>query len=132
MNTEQVVEMIDAITAGRPWGTEIGGLTVGSNSELFGLAGYVDITEPQQAREIAGALVAWANRKEGAKVGFSEELAVTDPTWREEWYRRNVNNMNSETRQRHIHDLKGILTRETLTEVEQTDTKRAIEILETA
>lgn len=73
MNAEQVCEMIDAITEGRNFTlhptespmTEIN--FEGDEISVFPPAheGYFDITETRTAREIAGALVAWANRKDG-------------------------------------------------------------------
>jgi hypothetical protein len=90
LNTDEVVEMIDAITEGRPFtiGLEPEGDADGMSIE-FGEA-YVTFYDsfdfsaqfdnPRTAREIAGALVAWANRKEsisnahgGLKLGLSKE-----------------------------------------------------------
>jgi hypothetical protein len=95
------------------------------------------INNPRTAREIAGALVAWANRKEGdplsrtiqrrtvqAIVGddWNEEVNTADEVtglmnWqdvksdnhpREEWYRRNVGQMSQETKDRNLKDLMAI------------------------
>lgn len=74
MNTEEVVAMIDAITEGKntkiKWdGAALtGDLSIDSrvDSIRFAIKGDAfDIAHPRIAREIAGALVAWANRKEG-------------------------------------------------------------------
>ncbi|MFG2268080.1 hypothetical protein [Streptomyces sp. NPDC048720] len=69
MNTEEVCEMIDAITAGETFVNNWVGETEGRFNLAIGDEGFaVHATEfgcndPRTAREIAGALVAWANRK---------------------------------------------------------------------
>jgi hypothetical protein len=68
MNTEQVVEMIDAITEGKPYALKGNELTVvfGPEEIAFMVKGkQVFFEDPRIAREIAGGLIAWANRKEG-------------------------------------------------------------------
>jgi hypothetical protein len=78
MNTEEVVEMIDAITEGKVYATSFEGRSLsgkhdGQMTIAVGNSGFgfkigrelFDVTDPRTAREIAGALVAWANRKDG-------------------------------------------------------------------
>lgn len=74
MNTQEVIEMIDAITEGRR--TKIGweGANLSDNLQVtatketlsFSIVDQLfESDDPRTAREIAGALVAWANRKQG-------------------------------------------------------------------
>lgn len=110
MDTNEVVEMIDAITEGKYYAhgfsTNRDTITieVGTNAENeaneFWFSSFTPganflakIDDPRTAREIAGALVAWANRKEGlagaderAKAKFNalnvtgaEQCSATDP-----------------------------------------------------
>ena len=75
MNTEQVVEMIDAISEGRNYRLDVN--TTQTSDEMYvgfdsgaivfhgvGMSFLSTVTDPRTAREIAGALVAWANRKD--------------------------------------------------------------------
>lgn len=75
MNTNEVVEMIDAITGGENYDLEIMGDKETGVAEIRFTESrfYIKLTEgwgtehnnPRTAREIAAALVAWANRKDG-------------------------------------------------------------------
>jgi hypothetical protein len=71
MNTEQVCKMIDTIVEGRPYLQSWEGsaatsdivMDVRKSSIRFSIEGQTfDVAHPRTAREIAGALVAWANR----------------------------------------------------------------------
>jgi len=101
MNTEQVVAMIDAITEGKKyttdWETAQDGLeddlrieVSGNSFNLIGLdRRFVHvIRDPRAAREIAGALVAWANRKEGDPLSRTIQRrtvqAIVGDAWNEE------------------------------------------------
>lgn len=81
MDAKNVCEMIDTITEGKPYSLEVegvGGSVCGGDDLRFSmtpdcvtvmssdLITTCEITSPRQAREIAAALVAWANHKEGA------------------------------------------------------------------
>lgn len=78
---------------------------------------YVVVNDPRVAREIAGALVAWANRKDpSATAGFppfvlsesSRETHFEEATEsgnREEWYRQNVQRMGYAMKNRNLRDL---------------------------
>lgn len=78
METHEVVEMIDAITEGRNYTLEVKNERHDDDNMSIALSEdevtfhdnfdtYVSIDNPRTAREIAGALVAWANRKEGTE-----------------------------------------------------------------
>lgn len=141
MNTEEVCAMIDAITEGRKYVYENNGGTSRMTVDEDGISFSAEITflieQPRTAREIAGALVAWANRKEGnaneveafrvaaefkPTTSIPEEIvkrqqAVYEPPatnnkvpgcWRADWYRRNVTSMSQETKDRNLKDLRGI------------------------
>jgi hypothetical protein len=76
VNTEEVCKMIDDITEGKPFSRQnLNGeqVNIASQGDGFALAGT--LTNPRTAREIAGALVAWANRKEGVINNF-ESITV--------------------------------------------------------
>ena len=154
MNTDQVVEMIDAITNGSRYVLPIaedetgrGKLKMRTNSEevlfytegLTSFAGQVD--DPRTAREIAGALVAWANRKEGKsnahgglKLGLSE---VTGPSTADviklmsgrdtkaDWFTRNVDNMSVETLCRNFDDLMYITKMKAISDTDRADANSA-------
>ena len=141
MNTEEVVAMIDAITEGRYYAHSFEttpnsntiSIEVGTNnpevdSEFWfstfdeGVQFLAKINDPRVAREIAGALVAWANKQEGVRSAKPREISesewqssgtlrrkVRNGCWREDWYRRNVGNMSQETKDRNLRDLKGML-----------------------
>lgn len=156
LNTEQVVEMIDAITEGRH--TKIGwegaaltddlSLDFRKDSVRFTIRGEVfDVAHSRTAREIAGALVAWANRKEGSDIdlasvvklfgdGTVEFPSVND--WahiksgrdtRENWYRRNVGRMTRETLERNMKDLREIKQTMSPSSEEWYDAQKAIDVL---
>lgn len=94
MNTEEVVAMIDAITEGKDYvlrpkviegyqGIAIG---VSDDSVLFSTEGDplgTRIEDPRTAREIAGALVAWANRKEGNTNTVASRAIIGQLRWAE-------------------------------------------------
>lgn len=73
MNTNEVVEMIDAISEGKEYRKKWTGVTedeklkFSSDDEsiLLATTGVFEIDNPRTAREIVGAILAWANRKEG-------------------------------------------------------------------
>lgn len=76
MDTNEVVEMIDAITEGKNYTLEIEGDKGTGVAEITFTPSrfYIKLTEgwgtehrnPRTAREIAGALVAWADRQDGS------------------------------------------------------------------
>lgn len=165
MNTEEVCAMIDAITEGKPFTLNIG---TGVNFE-FGPNGVSLIadeigvlarfTDARPSRELAGALIAWANRKDGftpppkndmtelelkniqrdtfathekflsAFATKSDENQVRTWVWREEWHRRNVGRMTPETRDRNLKDLVEIQAELHPNDPQQADLAAAIEIL---
>jgi hypothetical protein len=168
MNTEEVVAMIDDITDGRPsvngWENAVTGpgfilatapqkIVMGDARDAFNFV----ITDERVAREIAGALVAWANRK-GNLVGENERavsklnsLSVVKPkfkvihnpgehanpkvlrsNWRAEWFRRNVGNMSQETKNRNLKDLREIQKTLSGGSLEWDDAQAAIQILRDA
>lgn len=164
MNTEQVVEMIDAISEGKRYTLSIASdddesngkkslaMRMGEGSILFYLRGPVsfagEIDNPRTAREIAGALVAWANRKEG-KIQETKQVEAslilrseaTRPSTADaiklmsgrstktEWYAANVGRMTPETKSRNLRDLREILAEGNVTHTEQADITTAIQIL---
>jgi hypothetical protein len=163
MDAEQVCEMIDTITEGRNYDLEIKGANDTGECRLqfasgsFSLAlleGWAtEIDDPRTAREIAAALIAWANHKDGIvfdQLTAAANLAAmrkspTAPTvedWaeiksgrssREEWYRRNVERMSLETLKRNKEDLKGIRanlpTHSPTRETDWADINKAINII---
>lgn len=163
MDTNEVVEMIDAITEGKYYAhgfsTNRDTITieVGTNAENeaneFWFSSFTPganflakIDDPRTAREIAGALVAWANRKEGFLASHHngsglEGTEVTAPspadyikiqsgrTTREEWYRNNVDRMSQETKDRNLKDLKEIYADHRITKETRDDVQNAIMIL---
>lgn len=83
MNTEQVIEMIDAITEGGEYEKfELNGeqINIAIRDDEFVIAGLSN--DPRTAREIAAALVAWANRKDGMMNG-SVRAILGDIRWSE-------------------------------------------------
>lgn len=91
MNSEQVVAMIDAITEGKYYAhgfetkqdtiTVEVGMANRQNEEEFWFSSFTPganflakIDDPRTAREIAGALIAWANRREGESNGTSRAI----------------------------------------------------------
>ena len=67
MSTQEVVEMIDAITEGKSYENDF----IRVNKHDFCLkfpTGEIVFDQPRGAREIAAALIAWANQKEGTSV----------------------------------------------------------------
>lgn len=90
MNTNEVVAMIDAITEGRSYRLNVE--TTQSSDEMYlgfdsdavifhgvGMSFLATVTDTRTAREIAGALVAWANRKEGKPEQGNNPIA--DSIW---------------------------------------------------
>lgn len=158
MNTDEVVAMIDAITEGKifakRWNLSEGGhFNFASDGEGIALrtSGVTEIQDPRTAREIAGALVAWANKKEGHNEGaaFLGKLAVSIlndggvdfPSvndWahikagrdtRTNWYARNVKRMTLETLKRNKQDLEGTKA-QTPPGPELDDIRRAINVID--
>ena len=173
MNTEEVVAMIDAITEGKPfvhrWESETDSLIFATSPEKAVLSDTgdfcFDLRDPRTAREIAGALVAWANRKDGIQQPKSFE--ATDPNnphpgmyhfafgcrecfpalktmteeslasqlidmkknGRAQWYRRNVDRMSQETKDRNLQDLRGIQAELHPNDVTNIDVEAAMQIL---
>lgn len=172
MNTEEVVAMIDAITDGRTFTLDVNTIE-GEPSiaakftmdevSIYGQGGFATaIDDPRTAREIAGALIAWANRKDGlvswdtAKsvtiygqdlrdairdkrtTSIPEELKhygelggtkrVGNSSYAD-WYRRNVENMTQETKDRNLKDLLGIQEDVSIVSEEHADICAAIDIL---
>lgn len=157
MNTEEVTEMIDAITEGEDYTLSV--TNEGESGDRLNLEftadrltftdcfdSFVDVKNARAAREIAGALIAWASRKDGGLPGgaisdlrdmfsqgnvkrpsHSEE--APQPGSREIWYRQNVGNMTPETKQRNLKDLEGIYNDLHPNSSEAIDTQKAIEIL---
>lgn len=86
MNTEQVVEMIDAISEGRFYelpvrGEEFAGFNLIFNAENGDAAfhAYSSLPtqlDPRTAREIAAALIAWANYRLGVGPGANALHAI--------------------------------------------------------
>lgn len=129
MNTEQVVEMIDAISEGRTYGfmpsvTEASdtlNFTFNKNEiNIFSGEDFAACVEnPRTARELAGALIVWANKQEDATVhpdmavGFMRLMGMNgapgkydrDDCWREKWYRIHAPNMTKETLKVNMRDL---------------------------
>lgn len=182
MNTEEVVAMIDAITEGGYYAhafetkqdtitIEVGGATSVDDNAADGEFWFSSFTpganflakidDPRTAREIAGALVAWANRKEGFTEGKARresfDLLLSDESHRvftgkvterqltvygqlndgkkkvgnssrADWYRRNVENMSQETKDRNLKDLRVIGAAAT-THAERVDIWEAVRIL---
>lgn len=77
MNAEEVVKMLDAITEGKEYvqewesATRSGSIAIDNRGNNLRLVieedgcEIFDISDPRTAREIACALVAWANSKDG-------------------------------------------------------------------
>lgn len=139
MNTEEVVAMIDAITAGKPfvnrWESESDSLIVATSPEKFVMQDTGDfvftLRDPRTAREIAGALVAWANRKDGQLGALpSTDVDQTSSAGsRATWYRRSVGIMSQEAKNRNLKDLTAIQAQMHPNDVEQVDIAAAIQIL---
>lgn len=169
MNTEEVVAMIDAITEGRYYAhgfetkqdiitIEVGreGPHLGNNTDEFWFSSFTPsanflakINDPRTAREIAGALVAWANRQDSNKQDAetmsaivwgsparvaSKEIGMADGETsmresREEWYRRNVHHMTRGTLERNFNDLKEVLDLSPIGSEEALDCQKAMNIL---
>lgn len=87
LNADEVVEMLDAITSGREFSTNwtpMAGeklhILTRDDSFVIGMGNVpniVSLGDPRTAREIAGALVAWANRKESQP--DSGLMEIVDP-----------------------------------------------------
>jgi hypothetical protein len=95
MTTEEVAEMIEAITEGKIYATSfegrsLDGLRDGHMEIAVAPAGFgfkighelFDLVDPNTAREIAAALVAWANRKNGMMKGSARAI-LGDIRWAE-------------------------------------------------
>lgn len=167
MNTDEVCKMIDAITEGKEFTLSVP-VPVGENSltlkfhedeiSIYGAHGFATaIRNLRDIREIAAALVAWANRKDGTidlaamsilgsirwaelKKSAEDDTAPSIHDWaniksgrstREEWYRRNVRHMTPETLKRNMKDLKEIKA-QTPVGPEYDDIQKAIDILHVA
>jgi hypothetical protein len=87
MNTEEVIAMIDAIAEGREYIYENNGGTSRMLVDDDGISFTSQISflieNPRTAREIAGALVAWANRKDGkpwtaSSIALNKSLGLTN------------------------------------------------------
>jgi hypothetical protein len=140
VNTEEVCKMIDDITEGKPFSRQnLNGeqVNIASQGDGFALAGT--LTNPRTAREIAGALVAWANRKDGVTSNrnvqsdlLSEKKEKDVAIWRENWYHRNIRNMTRETMERNMSDLKKIRRSTPFPSDEFDDIQKAIDILHVA
>lgn len=91
MTPEKVCQMIDTIYEGEPYSLEIkgvgGSVCGGDDLRITVTPEYVtvmstdllttcDITDPRQAREIAAALVAWADHKEADAEGATSVAAA--------------------------------------------------------
>jgi hypothetical protein len=162
VNTEEVVAMMDAITEGRNYDLEVAGDRESDNvrlqfaSDSFAIShdpnsfAVTEVTNPRVAREIAGALVAWANRKDSSTKGGKDAVEITAAVWgaparvnsggvggtdatnpssRAEWFRRNVNRMTQETKDRNLKDLRAILSDPMTRHEEHSDIQAAIMIL---
>jgi hypothetical protein len=152
VNTEEVCKMIDDITEGRPkqvtWEGDAGeydSITLRTISGAFqftqhGNGAFVfQSDDPRTAREIAGALVAWANRKDGVTSNrnvqsdlLSEKKEKDVAIWRENWYHRNIRNMTRETMERNMSDLQKIRRSTPFPSDEFDDIQKAIDILHVA
>lgn len=86
MNTEEVTKMIDAITEGKNYTLEIKGdketgvveiVFTDSRFYIKLAEGWgTEHTNPRIAREIAGALIVWANRKEKNRPSIDDDLPI--------------------------------------------------------
>lgn len=156
MRSEDVVEMIDAITEGRDydhiWQSETDPLHLAVREEMVlfhdGEGFIFQIRDPRTAREIAGALVAWANRKEGTPItselkpttSIPEEVVKRQQAIYErgnfgshaDWYRRSVKHMGQEAKDRNLRDLLAILNGTMIGPDESADISAAIQILRDA
>lgn len=153
MNTEQVVEMIDAITEGRNYTLAIPGDKESGEAEIVFTPSrfYIKLTEgwgtehdnTRLAREIAGALIAWANRKEGGSTAAAKSPVIWETKSprigknsadsrgglsRADWYARNVHQMSQEAKDRNLRDLKTFLTTDE-SAGQEADIQTAIQIL---
>lgn len=139
MDTQAVVKMIDAITEGRDYNLDVQNarhddddMTISFRPDEVtfhdNFDSYVTVESPRVAREIAGALVAWATRKEVGENITRQEVGricvtaagdsqVEFPSvndWadimsgrssREEWYRQNVGRMTLESKRQNYDAL---------------------------
>lgn len=150
--------MIDAITEGKRYTLNVDGDELNQSSASFdflqdgriaigvtvpGLFAFID--NPRTAREIAGALVAWANRKDPSAnrelkptTSIPEETIkrqqsvyeqIPQPDSKEIWYLRTVGNMTPETKNRNLRDLLRIYNDLHPNSEEAVDTQKAIQIL---
>ena len=125
MTTNKVMEMINAIFDGQSY--ELTPETYELSSEFEIAFGKSEIAfnqpdgdfgafirNPRVAREIAAALVTWANRQESSKSSGVHILVsapiAQDPVnnSRESWYTRTVRMMTDDTIQRNMKDLQSI------------------------
>jgi hypothetical protein len=85
VNPEETCKMIDTIHDGNRYDYEIPGqldsIIFGDTVVCFGLHDSIDVRNPRQAREIAAALVAWADHKEGRNTPseIADFLPATNP-----------------------------------------------------
>jgi hypothetical protein len=139
MKTEKVVAMIDTITDGRQfahrWEGEENSFNFASSDSGFAVqASSFGCSDPRTAREIAGALVAWANRKEG-NGNETEAFRVSADHFsksRAEWYERSVKYMSQETKNRNLKDLHSIALEYSDLDVDYDDIQKAIQVLRDA
>jgi hypothetical protein len=142
MNTDQVVEMIDAITEGRRYLFNVDeATTIVFSPEHFEVVDehgdelVASIDNERLAREIAGALVAWANRKQGTEerltinaflsaIGVPQD-AVKINSSRQDWYARNIQFMDVPTLRRNFDDLMRITKTKGLPDADKADANRA-------
>lgn len=126
MTTNKVMEMINAIFDGKPYRMEVNSaddnfenmeVRFRSDNVVFvekGGAFVCTVNDPRIAREIAAALVTWANRQESSKSSGVHILVsapiAQDPVnnSRESWYTRTVRMMTDDTIQRNMKDLQSI------------------------
>jgi hypothetical protein len=126
VDSKQVIEMLDAIFEGREWEIEIkpgdrlmldkDGITFSPRIDTL-----FEIDNPSIARQIAGALVSWANKVDDTAPLTGPEVMATMKLFdwatpriehhsvnktRTEWYHRNVQIMTPKTMMRHFRDLK--------------------------
>lgn len=140
MNTDEVTEMLDDITAGQPtvnrWESSNDSLFIATAPHKLVMSDSGDfifeIRDPRTAREIAGALVAWATQRDGKLPDIPRDMRPNNGVWRTDWYRSNVESMTQVTKNRNLADLlKEIQDPDVINPV-RTDIENAIRILREA